>query len=105
MIPLHDPRALPQPEDNDEHLLLTWNDSWANRATANGDTAKLVAKTASSEPHTCPRQTVTGVRRSVPQDQASTSLVRKGRNGVTHTSIRIGAGRQKLEHHERGATG
>lgn len=37
--PLHDPKALPRSEDNDEHLLLTWNDSWVDRATANGDTA------------------------------------------------------------------
>jgi hypothetical protein len=48
MIPLHDPRVLPQPEDNDEHLLSTWDDSWTDRETANGDTAKLVAKTASA---------------------------------------------------------
>jgi hypothetical protein len=46
-IPLHDPRVLPPSEDNDKQLLLTWNESWADRATANGDTAKLVAKTAS----------------------------------------------------------
>lgn len=37
--PLHDPKALPRSEDNDEHLLLTWNESWADRATANGVTA------------------------------------------------------------------
>jgi hypothetical protein len=51
------------------------------------------------------KPSVTGVCRSVSQDRESTmepDLVRKGRNGVTHTSIRTGG--RKLEH-ERGATG
>ena len=50
--PLHDLRALPRSEDNDEHLAMIWNDSWADRETANGNTAQLVANTPSTGSHT-----------------------------------------------------
>lgn len=64
--PLRDPRALPRPELNDEHLLLTWSDSWEDRATANGDSS------ASSNNHKrratrLSKPIVTGVPRSVSQ--------------------------------------